>query len=221
MLASTQVFLNQKIFAPYKIATLVETVADQGITPEVVLDGTHLDSAQIADPNTLTSIHQYINACDNVIEAAADASTAFQVGSRMHLSAYGMYGYALMCSLSLRDFFDFGVKYHVLATPTLHISWREEADVAIWEFSDVYSHMMGAKTREFLIRQQMAQHVTHLQDAAGIECRPLKALFAFPTPPENAMYERFLGCECIFDSLATELHYPMRSSPKHLSLQTG
>lgn len=208
MPAPNQVLLNQKIFAPYKIATLVETVADQGITPEAVLMGTQLDADQINDPNTLTSIHQYIEACDNVIKASADASTAFQVGSRMHLSAYGMYGYALMCSSTLRDFFDFGVKYHVLATPTVHISWREEADTATWEFTDLYHHLMGAQTREFLIRQQMAQHVTHLKDAAGNECRPVRALFAFPTPADKASYERFLGCECMFDAQATELHYP-------------
>lgn len=208
MLASNQVFLNQKIFAPYKIATLVETVAEQGITSDRVLQGTHLDVSQINDPNTLTSIRQYIDACDNVIKAAANSSTAFQVGSRMHLSAYGMYGYALMCSLTLRDFFDFGVKYHVLATPTLHISWREEDDVAIWEFSDVYSHLMSAQTREFLLRQQMAQHVTHLKDAAGPDCHPVKALFAFATPGDKAGYERFLECECVFDRPVTELHYP-------------
>ncbi|HGY2300962.1 TPA: AraC family transcriptional regulator [Pseudomonas putida] len=208
MPAPNQVFLNQKIFAPYKIATLVEAVAEQGITAEVVLQGTQLDVSQISDPNTLTSIHQYIEACENVIRASADSSTAFQVGSRMHLSAYGMYGYALMCSSTLRDFFDFGVKYHVLATPTLTISWREEADAAIWEFTEVYSHLMSPKARQFLIRQQMAQHVTHLNDAAGPECRPIKALFAFPTPSDSARYERFLGCECEFGHQVTELHYP-------------
>ncbi|WP_024667004.1 AraC family transcriptional regulator [Pseudomonas syringae] len=208
MPASNQVLLNQKIFAPYKIVTLVETVAEQGITADTVLIGTQLDAAQINDPNTLTSIHQYIEACDNVIQASADASTAFQVGSRMHLSAYGMYGYALMCSSTLRDFFDFGVKYHLLATPTLHISWREEPDAAIWEFTDLYRHLMSAQTREFLIRQQMAQHVTHLKDAAGTDCKPFRALFAFPAPPDKARYERFLGCKCVFNSPVTELHYP-------------
>lgn len=208
MSAPNHIFLNQKIFAPYKIATLVETVAEQGITPDIVLRGTELDTILINDPNTLTSIRQYIDACDNAIRASADPSTAFQAGSRMHLSAYGMYGYALMCSLTLRDFFDFGVKYHVLATPTLNISWREESDVAIWEFSDVYSHLMSAQTREFLIRQQMAQHVTHLKDVAGADCQPIKALFGFPVPADKAAYERFLGCECVFDRPATELHYP-------------
>lgn len=219
MPAPIQGFLNQKIFAPYKIATLVETVAEQGITSDVVLQRTQLDASQISDPNTLTSIRQYIDACDNVIRASADSSTAFQVGSRMHLSAYGMYGYALMCSLTLRDFFEFGVKYHVLATPTLHISWREEAEAAIWEFSDVYSHLMSAQTREFLIRQQMAQHVTHLKDAAGPDCKPIKALFAFPLPSDKARYERFLGCECIFDCPVTELHYPQKilSNAPHLA----
>ncbi|MFJ4115125.1 AraC family transcriptional regulator [Pseudomonas psychrophila] len=208
MPAPGQILLNQKIFAPYKIATLVETVAEQGITAEVVLRNTYLDTSKVHDPNALTSVHQYIEACENVIKAAADASTAFQVGARMHLSAYGMYGYALMCSLTLRDFFDFGVKYHPLATPTLHISWREEAGAAIWEFSDIYLNLMTEETREFLIQQQMAQHVTHLHDAAGPDCQPIKALFSYPAPRNRALYERWLACECLFDQPANELHYP-------------
>ncbi|CAN7446583.1 AraC family transcriptional regulator [Pseudomonas brassicacearum] len=207
MPAPGHILLNQKIFAPYKIATLVETVAEQGITAEEVLRNTHLDASKIYDPNALTSVHQYIGACENVIRAAADASTAFQVGARMHLSAYGMYGYALMCSLTLRDFFDFGVKYHVLATPTLHISWREEAETAIWEFSDIYLKLISEETREFLIQQQMAQHVTHLHDAAGPDCRPIKALFSFPAPRNRALYERWLECDCLFDESVDELHY--------------
>ncbi|VVN89552.1 AraC family transcriptional regulator [Pseudomonas fluorescens] len=208
MPAPGQILINQKIFAPYKIATLVETVAEQGIDAQTVLLDTHLDASQIHDPNVLTSIRQYIDACENVIDAAADASTAFQVGARMHLSAYGMYGYALMCSLTLRDYFDFGVKYHVLATPTLHISWREEPGSAIWEFSDIYLNLMTPETRVFLIQQQMAQHVTHLHDAAGPDCQPLRACFSFPAPANKALYERWLGCECIFDQDVNELHYP-------------
>jgi hypothetical protein len=56
----------------------------------------------------------------------------------MHLSAYGMYGYALMCSVTIRDFFNLGVKYHKLATPTLSIQWREEAQAAVWYFPDAF-----------------------------------------------------------------------------------
>lgn len=203
-----QVFWKQKVYAPYKIATLINTVAEQGITSDVVLLGTQLDVALLDDPNTLTSIRQYIDACDNVIAVSAHVSTAFQMGRRLHLSAYGVYGHGLMCSSTLRDFFNFAVKYQALATPALRFDWREDADVAAWVFFDTYGHLISQRTREFLIRQQMGQQITHLMDTAGGGCRPIKALFAFPDAGDKATYEQFLGCECVFDSPATELHYP-------------
>ena len=37
----------------------------------------------------------------------------------MHVSSYGMYGYALLCCETLRDVTQLAVKYHRLATPTV------------------------------------------------------------------------------------------------------
>lgn len=203
-----QVFWKQKVFAPYKIAALINTVAEQGITSDVVLRDIQLDAAHINDSTILTSISQYIDACENVIAASADVSTAFQMGRHLHLSAYGVYGHGLMCSSTLRDFFEFAVKYQALATPAVRFNWREEADVAVWVFFDTYGHLITQRSREFLIRQQMAQQMTHLIDTAGAGCRPIKALFAFADAGDKATYERLLGCECVFDCPVSELHYP-------------
>ena len=51
---------------------------------------------------------------------------ALVAGSRMHISSYGMYGYALLCCATLRDVTQLAVKYHRLATPTVGMSFREE-----------------------------------------------------------------------------------------------
>lgn len=209
MLPKIQVFSKQKVFAPYKIAALINAVDEQGIPSDVVLQGTQLDITQINDLTTLTSIRQYIDACDNVIAASADAATAFQVGRRLHLSAYGVYGHGLMSSSTLRDFFDFSVTYQALATPAVRFKWQEEADVVVWVFFDTYGHLITQRAREFLIRQQMAQQMTHLMDTAGAGCRPIKALFAFSDAGDKAIYEQFLGCECVFDCTVSELHYPL------------
>lgn len=96
--------LEAKLFAPYKIAALVEAAAGQGITQDTVLLGTQLDASQMHDSSTLTSLSQYIEACDNVLGACAHISTAFQMGGHLPLSAYGVYGHGLMCSATLRDF---------------------------------------------------------------------------------------------------------------------
>jgi AraC-like DNA-binding protein len=199
---------NQRIFAPYKIAVLVDTVASHGISADVVLARTGLTLDEINDPHALTSIGQYITAYENIVAAGADFSVAYTVGARLHLSAYGMYGYALICSPTIRDFFDFAVRYHPLATPALQLGWRQEGDLAIWEFNEVYRRLMSTDLRNFVIRQQMMQNATHMRDVAGTSIRPLRALFALPDAGNTDDDAIVLGCPCHFEQATHELHYP-------------
>jgi len=199
--------LNQKLFAPYKIATLIETVAAHDIPSETVLARTELTLDEVRNPHTLTSVGQYITACDNILHAGADLSVAFAVGARLHLSAYGMYGYALMCSPTMKDFFDFAVRYHLLATPTLRLGWRQEGELAIWEFTEIYSEMMSSDLRDFLVRVQIMQAATHVRDVAGADHPPIRALFGLEPRPRAVNDERHLGCACLFGQPAHELHY--------------
>lgn len=130
----------------------------------------------------LTSIGQYATVCRNAISLSCDPATPFKVGRKLHLSAYGMYGYALMSCLSLRDYFKLGVKYHRLATPTVAIEWTEYPDRMVWTFPDAFISSPSRELREFIIEQQYTQHVTHLQDVAGGLCPPIKACFSYAAP---------------------------------------
>lgn len=200
--------LNNKIFAPYKVANLIDTVADAGISAKTVLFRTGLTVEEVRDPNTLTSVRQYLTACDNLIAAGASLDTAFEVGSRLHLSAYGMYGYALMCSPTMREFFDFAVRYHQLATPTLRLGWRLEGELAIWEFTEIYRDVMSNDLRNFLIRQQMMQNFTHVRDVAGADRTPLRAIFGLSDCGHAERDQKMLLCPCDYDQPVHELHYP-------------
>jgi AraC-like DNA-binding protein len=195
------------MFAPYKIAALVEVLAEQGIAPEKSLKGTGVRADQIYDASVMTSIGQYAAVCRNAAALGCEPATPFKVGMRLHLSAYGMYGYALMSCLSLRDYFKLGVKYHRLATPTVAIEWTEYPDRMVWTFPDAFVSSPSRELREFIIEQQYMQHVTHLQDVAGRACPPLKACFPYPAPPHAALYADYLGCPCVFDAPQCELVY--------------
>ncbi len=201
--------LNQRIFAPFKIATVIDTVAARDIAAETVLDRTGLTLTEVRDPHTLTSIGQYLVACENIVAAGAAFADAFAIGSRLHLSAYGMYGYALMCSPTMRDFFDFAVRYQPLATPTVRLQWRPEGDVAIWQFCEIYRDMMSSEVRTFLVRQQMKMTFTHIRDTAGADNLPVRALFAIPEDAHAAGDAQALSCPCLYDQAANELHYPI------------
>jgi AraC-like DNA-binding protein len=195
------------MFAPYKIATLIEATAAQGLTAETVLSGTGLSLAEVQAPSTLTSIRQYLTACDNVVRAGVELCLAFDVGARLHLSAYGMYGYALMCSPTMRDFFDFAVRYHPLATPIQQLGWRRDGDLAIWTFTEIYADLMSRDLRDFLLRQQVMMTVTHMRDVLGPETRPLRVSFGLPDIGRMEADEAALGCPCRFGQPAHELHY--------------
>ena len=199
---------NQKLFAPYKIATLIDAVAGHGLTHEAVLAGSGLDLNDLRDPKTLSSIRQYLTACENVVGAGADLDVAFEVGARLHLSAYGMYGYALMCSPTMRDFFDFAVRYHPLATPIQQLGWRQEGEFAVWTFTEIYGELMSPDLRNFLLRQQMMMTSTHMRDVLGPGTRPVRASFGLPDIGRGAADEAVLGCPCTFGGPAHELHYP-------------
>ena len=199
---------NEKRYAPYKVGALVEVLEEQGITPEASLSGTGLSPERLSDPETRTSVRQYITVCSNALRLSRSPETPFRTGSRIPLSAYGMYGFALVCSPTIREYFQVAVKYHRLATPLLSMSWREEGDHASWIFptNPVVTH--PDSLLRFLMEQQLTQLSTHLRAVVDGSYLPIRASLSYPAPDHTHLYERYLGCPVRFGRPVSELVYP-------------
>jgi AraC-like DNA-binding protein len=198
---------TERIYAPYKINAVVEVLAEQGIAAPLALAGTGLSPAQLHDPSALTSIRQFLTVCENAIALSRDPATPFEIGSRLHLSAYGMYGYALMSCLSLREYFRLAVKYRRLATPPFPAIWEERGATVTWRFPDSFVSPPSADMRRFLFELQLAITVTHVQEVAGFDCPPMQARIPYARPGHAALYRKFLACACEFDQPETQLLY--------------
>jgi AraC-like DNA-binding protein len=201
---------NEKRYAPYKVAALVEVLEEQGIPAEASLSGTGLSPGSLTNPDTRTSVRQYITVCHNALQLSESPETPFRTGSRIPLSAYGMYGFALVCSPTIREYFQVAVKYHRLATPLLSMSWREEGDYASWTFP-----MNGVTHPDsllrFLMEQQLTQLATHLRAVVESDsCLPVRAVLSYPAPNHIHLYERYLGCPVRFGQPTSELTYPRK-----------
>jgi AraC-like DNA-binding protein len=200
---------NEKRYAPYKVEALVAVLSEQGISPSASLSGTGLSQDSLAQPQTLTSIRQYITACHNALQLSKDPETPFRVGSRIPLSAYGMYGFALVCSPTIREYFQVAVKYHRLATPLLTMSWREEKDRVSWVLSMNPAVTHPDPLVRFLLEQQLTQLAVHLRTVVEPDrCRPLRAELPYQAPRHINLYRRYIGCELRFGEPACELSYP-------------
>ncbi len=195
------------MYAPYKLFALIEVAKTFGIPAAKVLRGTRLDLTMLEDAKTRTSVEQYVTACANVIKHCDDPRLPFRVGQSIHLSAYGLYGFALLCSPTVRDGFNLAVRYHRLATPLFSINWRAQGDHFIWYFPNEFRVGYTGAVKTFLLAQQLAQHITHIQDIARADRKPLMITVAHADPPSAALYEEQLGCPVHFSAGATEIHY--------------
>lgn len=198
---------DERIYAPYKISALVDVLGEQGIPPYESLRGSGVEADDLGNPFALTSMRQYMTVCTNALALSKDPATPFELGTRLRVSAYGMYGYALLSCLSIRDYFRLAIKYRRLATPPMAIEWNECDDLVIWSFPDVFVLDPSQELRRFLIEQQFSLHVTHLQDVAGKNYPPLRASFTYPAPESAHIYTEYLNCPCLFEQPRCELVY--------------
>ncbi len=198
-------------FSPSKLAALVEVGVELGLDAHALLRGTGLTPESVADPFTLTSSMQFLEAARNAVRLYAHPDLGVRVGRRIHVTGYGMYGYALLCSETLRRAFDTAVKYHQLANPMLDIRWVERDDALIWIFPErveIPLPGLDVPLYDFLIDLQFTVHVTLTKDIMGGWCVPARASFMRAQPPHAAALAEALECPLAFEQPHNLLSYP-------------
>ena len=82
---------------------LLDLGVEQGVEPSTLLASTGLSSAVLALPATEVEAHQELQLVRNLLRACPSvAGLGTEAGVRYHITSYGMLGYALMSSSSLR-----------------------------------------------------------------------------------------------------------------------
>ncbi len=208
---------REKRFSPCKLHALVSVLVEEGVAASVALEGTGLDLATVADPFALTSPLQFLVAARNATRLCPRPDLGLRVGQRLRASSYGMYGYALLCSESMRHMFDTAVRYHQLANPMMEIRWAEVDGTASWFFPS-RAKLLAAEIDEPLYRLlldlQFAVHVTIVKDVMGGACVPARAQIADPEPAHAAELSSALECPVEFDAGANVLSYPATWLPR-------
>lgn len=200
--------LDERMYAPYKIAAVVDALSERGIATEEALERTGLDADGLRSPALKTSLRQLMTVCRNGIALAPDGELPFQAGARMHVSSYGMYGYALLCCATLRDVTHLAVKFHRLATPMVSMRFREEDGDAVWAFDEVRGLDTDDPLYRFLIEFQFGIHQTLGRDMIGPDFRLSRLRARYARPAHGALYERYYGIAPEFGQSGNELRYP-------------
>lgn len=203
--------LHKRMYPPLKLAVVAGVLLECGLPVNQALAGTGLTETEIQLPQTLSSIQQLLIMGRNVLRLSERTDLGLQAGLRMHASAYGMYGYAMLCAETMRHGFDLAVRYHPLATPVMPVHWQEVGDRAVWSLplrEQLWHLDLSMAEYQFFLDMQFALHVTLIKDVMGPQFAPLCALVATPEPPHGRALAAALGGQVAFGQARNELHYP-------------
>src|SRR5260370_41322555 len=108
---------SEKVYPVVKIAMVVESLRDEGVSPREALAGIHISETQLASPVVRVSANQVVESYRNAIRLSPNPHFAYHTGLRFHVSTYGMYGFAILSSTNFRRTMAFTVEYQRLAAP--------------------------------------------------------------------------------------------------------
>jgi hypothetical protein len=93
---------GEQAYTAAKIGAVVDVLLAQGIAPRDALEGADVSFDDLHLASTLISRDQLIQSYRNAVALSRDPHLPYRIGSSVHLSAYGMYGYAMLCSTDFR-----------------------------------------------------------------------------------------------------------------------
>jgi AraC-like DNA-binding protein len=187
---------NDKVYPVIKLATVIEALAAEGILAQDALAGVRISKEAMSSPATRISLNQAIECYHNAAKLSRDPHFAYHTGLRFHLSAYGMYGFAILSSMDYRQ--KFAQNYHQLATPFAEIEFKEHHGSGIWTIAPMPHSRIAASLYKFLVEMQFGICVSLHRDVMG----PLFAVrefhLTYDPPGDAADYLGIFGCPVLF-----------------------
>ncbi|QIG98273.1 MULTISPECIES: AraC family transcriptional regulator [unclassified Bradyrhizobium] len=202
--ATIKIGFGEKLHSATKIAAVIEALLEEGVSPAEALRGVHLQAGELHLPTTRISLNQMLEACRNAMKLSRNPHLAFDVGSSIHLSTYGMYGYAMLCSTDFRRTMEFAVRYHQLATPLTNIVFEEKGKYATWTIVPLAHPRIDAPLYQFVTELQIGIHISLMRDVMGASFAPTRIAVVCPGS-ETRLTQELVGCPVLVEEPTTQI----------------
>lgn len=199
------------------IAVLVKFAQLKGLEADKMLAGSGVSSSQLELMHLEVSAGQELRVVQNLIRALGHNGLGFEVGGCYHLSSFGLWGYGLISSATLKDAVKLALRFIQLTFAFSLIGFSENANGGTLTFGEPE---LDPVLTQFLIERDMAAALNLLHELTAkadgierIEFRTRKLAFDdYPQKhqPEWPEYPLTFGCarnQILMSS--TLLDYPL------------
>ena len=198
---------DQRIYPAHKVAALVGVLAEKGVSAEAVLAGSGITESRLRAPATRVSYKQMLAVFRNALALTPDPAAALLAGQRMHVTAYGMYGYALLSSPTHTDSVDFAVKHHRVMGPVADMAFSLEDNAVVYTYRPLLVPDPADPLYRFVTEFQFSSQLTLTTDLYGASFGFSQMRFAYPAPPHAAAYRKLFKCPVLFRQPVDELRF--------------
>jgi AraC-like DNA-binding protein len=196
---------SEKVYPVNKIALVLDALAAEGMPTDGALKQMRLSKEAIASSTTRVSLNQVIDCYDYAASCVRDPYFAYRTGLRAHLSAYGMYGFAILSSMNYRQTMQFAVNYHLLATPLTNMQFSETDGCGIWHLNPISNTRIDSRLYKFIVEMQFGIILSLHRDVMGPSFSARQFQVAYPQTNDADEYRAMFGAPVSFGQSANRL----------------
>jgi AraC-like DNA-binding protein len=196
---------DDTVYPVAKIALVLDALAAEGVPREDALRRVRLSEASISSPATRVSLNQVIDCYSYAAERSHDPHFAYRAGLRFHVSAYGMYGFAILSSINYRQTMKFAVKYHELATPLVAMEFEENDGYGTWLVSPLSYARIDARLYKFIVEMQFGITLSLHRDFMGSSFFVREFQVTYSPSGDASEYAAPFGAPILFGQSANRL----------------
>jgi AraC-like DNA-binding protein len=198
---------ENRVYPAHKVAALVSVLVEKGVPAAEILAGSGIAATRLRVPSTLISYKQMLAVFRNALRLTPDPAVALLAGQRMHVTAYGMYGYALLSSPTHAAGVDFAVRHHRIMGPVADMSFSLQNGTVVYSYMPLLALDPSEDLYRFVTEFQFSSHLTLTTDLYGSAFAFSQVRLAYPPPAHTAAYRRIFRCPVHFRQPIDEVHF--------------
>ena len=184
----------------YMVTSPVNLLATMGFDPAQLLQGTSIDLSQLHVDRSCGQIVPFahlISVFEQAIRLSGDADLGLRMGQASNLCAYGVLGYAMMCSATDIDAVNLALKYQkIILGSHVSIAMAIEHDRGVISVAD---SLPRNRARVFYIEQLLSGFLGFNYSLLGQDNHLLEIHCDYPDPGYRQHYEKIFDCPVHFD----------------------
>ena len=183
------------------VLLMTRFAAEHGVGAQELLVGTGLTPSAIADPQTHLTAHQELAIVRNLARRLRDGLPALglRLGARYQVTTFGIFGYAVLSSPTLRDVISFALRYWDLGfafgIPTTDVSYDELR-------IELHDGGVPEDVRQVLVERDLAAMYRIMNDLLPMPLQLRRMEFRFGEPSYVDVYVEIFGIRPTFGAAA-------------------